>query len=156
MSWNVWPNRSGLLAASETPRANVNAARMPSTPATAPTSAGRTGTEVRPRPGSRAKRAPMTTGTGNPARAAALPTPERRLVAVGRDVPRASHPETAATPATRRITQARPGPSTVQSTLTPGDDSNSAAVPSGNHCDATIAPAEPIIAPASPAHATPA
>src|ERR1700722_967034 len=51
---------------------------MPSTPATAPIWAGRTGTADGPRPGSSANLAPTTTGTGNPARPAAAAVPDPR------------------------------------------------------------------------------
>ena len=65
------------------PAENVSAASTPSTPATAPAIAGRTGTAARPRPGSSAKRAPTMAGTGRPARAPAATAGDLRARAAG-------------------------------------------------------------------------
>ena len=56
------------------PARNVKHATTPSTPTIAPTSADRTGTARRPRPGSTASRAPTTSAGDMPARAAQSPT----------------------------------------------------------------------------------
>ena len=83
-SCQVCPNRSGWLAASETPAEKVKAASTPRTPATAPTRADRAGTEDRPRPGSSANLAPTTSGTGKFTAASAAAIADRRCAACRR------------------------------------------------------------------------
>ena len=81
-SSEICPKRSGWAAASLTPAANVSAATTPSTPTTAPTSAGYTGTAWAPRPRSSAKLVPTETGTGAPARAVSAGDPRAPAAAV--------------------------------------------------------------------------
>ena len=120
VSCQVWPNRAGFAAASETPAAKVKAASTPSTPTIAPSRAGRTGTADRPCPGSSANRAPTTTGTGSPAAAAAAATLDRRGTACRRRAVSASAATAADPAATRAGARTQPGPRISQSALTPG------------------------------------
>ena len=59
---------------------NVTVATTRTTASAVPAIADRTGTEVRPRPGSSAKRIPTTAGTGNPEAVAALAPTDVRSV----------------------------------------------------------------------------
>ena len=142
---------SGLAAASETPAEKVNAASTPSTPATAPSRAGRTGTADRPRPGSSANRAPTTTGTPSPAAAAAAATPERRGTAWRRRAVSVRAAAIAAPTATRAGASTQPGPRISQSASIPGCGSVYDAPPIGIHREATMAAATPSVAPAAAA-----
>ena len=141
------------MAASVTPAANVNAASTPSTPTTAPIRAGRTGTDDRPRPGSSANWEPMTTATGRPAPEAAAAATDRRVALSARRPVSARAARAAAVPSTSSGTRTQPVPSTSQSALIPGWGSTAAAAPIGIHCEATMAAATPMVAPASAARA---
>ena len=110
---------------------------MPSTPMTAPISAGRTGTAVLPRPVSSAKRVPTMTGTPTPARATVVATAERRFDAPRRAALSARAAAASAPPVTAAMMTAMPGPITTQSKEKPGDGSRNAAVPIGIQFDAT-------------------
>ena len=68
--------------------ANVSVAATTAVASTAPASTARTGTSVRPRPGSSANRTPATAGEGSPAAWAARTTPDARA----RDRVPARHP----------------------------------------------------------------
>ena len=103
-----------------TPAENVNAASTPSTPATAPISAGRTGSADRPRPGSSAKRVPISTGTGAPALAAAAAKTERRGGRCDRPAASAATAATADPASTSSGAAAQPMPRISQSALIPG------------------------------------
>jgi hypothetical protein len=153
VSCQVWPNRAGFAAASETPAAKVKAASTPSTPAIAPSKAGRTGTADRPFPGSSANRAPTSTDTGSPAAAAAAATLDRRGTAFRRRVVGASAATAADPAATRAGARTQPGPRISQSALTPGCGSTYEAAPIGIHREATMAAATPRVAPAAAATA---
>src|SRR6185437_10359130 len=145
------PNRCGWVIASDTPAENVNAASTPSTPATAPMIAGRTGTADRPRPGSRAKRDPTTAGTGSPATVAAVATADPRGVLLTRPADSADQMSTAVPPTTRSTATAQPGPRIIQSALKPGAGSAIEASPIGIHSEAISAAATPRVAPAAAA-----
>ena len=71
---HTMPDRCGLAAASARPARNVKQPTTPSTPTIAPISAERTGTARRPRPGSTARREPIASAGGSPARAVQRPT----------------------------------------------------------------------------------
>src|SRR5690348_10295390 len=155
-SCHVCPNLAGLVAASETPAENVKAASTPSTPATAPTRAGRTGTADRPRPASSANLAPTTAGTGRPAPAAAATTAERRGTARRRRAVSVVAAVAAAPASTSAGAMTQPGPRITQSASIPGCGSAYDAMPMGIQRDATIAPATPSVAPATAATNGPA
>jgi hypothetical protein len=140
-----------LAAASVTPAENVNAASTPSTPATAPISAGRTGSADRPRPGSSAKRVPISIGTGAPALAAPAAKTERREGRRERPAASAVAAATAHPASTSSGAAAQPTPRTSQSALIPGCGSSMEATPIGIHRDATTAPVIPRVAPATAA-----
>ena len=150
-SCQAWPKRAGLAAASDTPAEKVNAASTPSTPATAPSRAGRTGTAARPRPGSSANRAPTTTGTPSPAAEAAAATADRRgrPAAAGRRAPGPRPPPSRPRPGAGASSQ--PGPRISQSALMPGCGSTNDAAPIGIHSEATMAAATPSVEPAAAA-----
>src|SRR6185437_9125066 len=150
-SCQVWPKRAGLAAASDTPAANVKAASTPSTPATAPSKAGRTGTADRPRPGSSANLAPTTTGTPNPAAAAAAATADRRGTARRRRGSSARAAVAADPAATRTGARTQPGPRISQSALMPGCGSWYDAAAIGIQREATRAAATPSVDPAAAA-----
>src|SRR6266536_3105259 len=150
-SCQVCPKRAGLAAASDTPAEKVKAASTPSTPTTAPTRAGRTGTAERPRPGSSAKRAPTTTGKGSPAPATATATADRRGMPCRRPAVSAAAAAAADPASTSSGKMAHPVPSTSQSTSSPGCGSTIDARPIGIHREATTAPATPAVVPAAPA-----
>src|SRR5580704_7152458 len=154
-SCHVCPKRAGLATASEIPAENVSAASTPSTPATAPTIAGRTGTADRPRPASSAKLAPITAGTGRPAVTAADTTGDLRECSGARAALRAAHAMTAAAAVTSSTAAAQPTPSTSQSASIPGFGSVREASPIGIQPEATIAPPTPSVAPATAASAGP-
>ena len=113
----------------------------------APTSADRTGTARRPRPGSTASRAPTTSAGDMPARAAQSPTvdgfetsfaarPVRHhaVTADGDEAPRATSPSANAS-------------STAQSACTPMSSSNWRIVPIGNRGDNATATSTVVTAP---------
>src|SRR6266516_274190 len=150
-SCHVCPKRAGLAAASDTPAENVKAASTPSTPVTAPTRAGRTGTAERPRPGSSAKRAPTTTGTGSPAPDAVATTADRRWAPCRRLAVSAVAVATADPASTRTGAATQPALRTSQSTSIPGCGSTMDATPIGIHREATIAPTTPAVVPAAAA-----
>src|SRR6185437_182954 len=145
------PNRSGWVIASDTPAENVKAARTPSTPATAPAIAGSTGTAERPRPGSRAKRAPTTVATGRPAPVAAVAMTEPRGARRTRPADSADQVRAAVATVTRSTATAQPGPRTSQFAAKPGSGSAIEASPIGVHSDAMSAAATPAVAPATAA-----
>ena len=116
----------------------------PKHPSTAPISAGRTGSADRPRPGSSAKRVPISTGTG------AGPRPPRRRSGV----------EGAATAAASAADRGHGRPGQHQQRCGGPADAQDQPVradprvrlkqgghPDGVHGDATIAPAIPTVAP---------
>src|SRR5690349_8249716 len=148
-SCQVWPNRAGLAAASDTPAEKVKAASTPRIPATAPSRAGRTGTAARPRPGSSANLAPTTTGTPNPAAAAAAAAPDRRGTDRRRRAASARAAAAAEPAATRAGARTQPGPRISQSALMPGRGSEYDAAPIGIHLEATTAAATPSVDPAT-------
>ncbi len=156
VSCQVCPNRAGWLAASETPAEKVKAASTPSTPATAPTRADRTGTVERPRPGSSANRAPITRDTGKFAAAAAAATADRRWAAGLRPAVSATAAAAAEPASTTSGIMTHPAPRTSQSTSIPGCGSMIEAKPIGIHREATMAPATPSVPPLTPARNGPA
>ena len=121
----------------------VNAAATASTGSAVPARALRTGMALRPRPGSSARRTPVTAVTGAPAPASHRAASDRR-VAAGPVRPRGRaearrQAGQAARASIKIVISAAPAASTVVSALTPGDGSASRAAPIGISGDAATA-----------------
>ena len=131
---------------------NVTAATTAVTASTVPTIALRTGTAVRPRPGSSAMRTPVATVGGRPARVAASPSREgvslpAAMVSAPRRRDAACHAGSAARKSRRTTMTANPTPSRATFTWNPGWGSASRAGPMGISGEATAATTNASIAP---------
>ena len=138
----------------------MNAAATVSTDSAVPASALRTGTAVRPRPGSRANRAPVAAVTGTPAPASHATTPDGRPAVLARAAAAAlpadpaCHAAHAARATSSAAIAAAPRPSTATSALTPGPGSARRAGPIGVSGDAATATATAMTAAAAAAAPT--
>src|SRR5918995_4321961 len=152
---HVNPYAAGSVTAHPRAAPNVSAATNPATPATAPTRAERTGTAVRPRPGSNAIRTPVRTGGGAPSRAN-LPTTRPALAGAdaSRSRPAVRQADNEAPPDTRIATATNPSPRTSQSAAKPGSGSTRLANPTGTVTEARAA--RPAARPAPPTPTGPA
>jgi hypothetical protein len=137
----------------------VNAAVTASTDSAVPIRAARTGTAVRPRPGSSASRTPVVAVSGAPAPASDAVKRDRRPGPASALFPRVPidarrHAGHTAHATSSTTMAAAPAASTVPSALMPGSGSASRAAPIGISGDAAIATPAAIVAPAAAATPT--
>ena len=128
------------------------------TASTAPTMAERTGTALRPRPGSSAERMPVIVGTGSPGLAAVCASRELRPGVADLRAARCGACQYAwADATTSKLTNStrRPPASTVQSNAVPGDGSTRRTGPIGVKLDRPTATTTARNEPTTTAPATP-